>query len=279
MNTHLKETQVRLTWLRLGLIGLALVGVISFLLITNSEPVEAAPEATLQSRNQLIVTGEGCSLVLINATQTRARMRCEAFTPTATATATTTAESGLLDSSDDQNSSFKFTSDVVSAPDAKIRRTIKPGKKLNAQAALDCTLNVVEQSATEIRIKCKPKPATKTPTPTATRTRTPTRTNTPRPAQTNLYIGNYTGGELCYEVYDTGVGRKCFGGGDSFYGSFPSGVYTYKVEARCGSLSDTINFPSGNRIQSWECKSGISARSGEMSRYDSVPGALATPAR
>jgi hypothetical protein len=53
-----------------------------------------------------------------------------------------------------------------------------------------------------------------------------------------VYVQNNTGGELCYEAYDTGIGQQCFGAGEHLYGIFPSGAYDYTVFARCGRLSD-----------------------------------------
>lgn len=192
MKTHLQDPSKRLVWLRLGMITMVLFGVITLLLMTNSTlPVEAAPELTLQPGDLLIVTPDGgCNLQIRKSSQFRANLGCEAFTPTATATVTETATatatatetatatatatggSGLLDSGYDQVGTFKFTSDVVTAPEAKIRRSIKPGKRLAALALVNaCKLKVVQDTAALIRIKCKPLP---TPTVTPTNTRVPT---------------------------------------------------------------------------------------------------------
>lgn len=81
------------------------------------------------------------------------------------------------------------------------------------------------------------------------------------PPQTNLYVGNDTGGNLCYEVYGTGIGRKCFSGsGNHYYGTFAAGTYTFKAEARCGSMKQSNTFPSGFYIHYFWCSSGSSTQ-------------------
>lgn len=289
MKTSLVHRSQSLVWLRLGLVALVLMGVITVLLMTNSQPVEAAKEITLRSNDILLATGDGCSLLVLNSSETRARLGCEAFTstPTETATATATAtetatptltpteEVPILGSVDDQSGMFKFTSDVVSAPDAKVRVTIKPGKKLVVLPTSGaCKLKLLEQTAALVRIKCKPLPITATPT----RTRTPTKTR--GPAMTNLWVGNYTTATLCFEVYGSGIGAKCWiEYTPKEIGSFPAGVYSYKAQAWCGSLTDTVNFPPGKVTLNFGCSSGILSKVSENSPELSAPDAFSTPAR
>ncbi len=65
------------------------------------------------------------------------------------------------------------------------------------------------------------------------------------PPQSNAYVSNDTGCTLCFEVFDTGIGQKCFSSaGDHFYGSFPVGNYKWTASACCGSMSDTEYFGS-----------------------------------
>ncbi len=68
-----------------------------------------------------------------------------------------------------------------------------------------------------------------------------------------VYIQNDTGGELCYEVYDTGIGMQCYEAGEHLYGSFPSGTYDYYVSARCGSVIDNYEIDGGIIHKFW-CK-------------------------
>jgi hypothetical protein len=115
--------------------------------------------------------------------------------------------------------------------------------------------------------------ATITPTPTATPTPTPTKlvkrlgflpliskilppTPTPTPPTPKLarvYVDNDTGGQLCYEVLDTGVGEKCFPVGEHHYGNFAPGTYSWKASARCGSLSGSRYFSSGEWTHRFWC--------------------------
>ncbi len=74
------------------------------------------------------------------------------------------------------------------------------------------------------------------------------------PPTATVYVENNTGGELCYEVYDTGIGRKCFSSGTHFYGRFPSGTYTYRVSARCGSLTEEEYYPAGDSTHEFWCQ-------------------------
>lgn len=65
-------------------------------------------------------------------------------------------------------------------------------------------------------------------------------------------VENNTGGELCYEVYDTGIGQQCFGAGKHFYGIFPSGTYDYRGEARCGNLTGSYDY-DGEIVHEFWC--------------------------
>ena len=74
------------------------------------------------------------------------------------------------------------------------------------------------------------------------------------PPMTTLYVKNSTGGKLCYEVRNTGVGKKCFSSGQHFYGEFPSGTYTYYASAICGSITERKYFNSGEIIHEFWCQ-------------------------
>jgi hypothetical protein len=91
------------------------------------------------------------------------------------------------------------------------------------------------------------------------------RSATVRPPQTDVWIGNSTGGELCLEVYDSGIGKRCWSSsGDHFYGSFPVGTYRYKVKGWCGTDEDTEYFSEGYEyIGDYEC---VPARSSSSER-------------
>jgi hypothetical protein len=65
------------------------------------------------------------------------------------------------------------------------------------------------------------------------------------PPMAEVHVKNDTGGELCYKVDDTGIGKKCFSSGRHFYGTFPSGTYTWHASARCGSASGTKYYGPG----------------------------------
>lgn len=93
------------------------------------------------------------------------------------------------------------------------------------------------------------------PTPTATPTPTP-------PPKCMVYVQNDTGGQLCYEVYNTGIGRKCFSGGRHLYGSFPRGSYKWHASARCGSADGTKTYPAGTYTHRFWCGAGASLQSG-----------------
>lgn len=80
---------------------------------------------------------------------------------------------------------------------------------------------------------------------------TPAPTNTPQ--LTLLYVDNQTGGELCYEVLNTGIGEKCFPEGKHFYGSFAPGSHDWKASAPCGSDSGSKDFWEGESTHSFWC--------------------------
>jgi len=67
-----------------------------------------------------------------------------------------------------------------------------------------------------------------------------------------VYVQNNTGGELCYEVYDTGIGWQCYDAGEHFYGIFPSGTYDYRAEARCGSVTGSYYY-DGDMVHIFRC--------------------------
>jgi hypothetical protein len=82
----------------------------------------------------------------------------------------------------------------------------------------------------------------------------PPPTPTPRPAV--VRVDNDTGGQLCYEIMDTGIGEKCFPVGVYLYGSFTPGTYNWKATARCGTASGTRNFLAGEWTHQFWCTSG-----------------------
>ena len=62
----------------------------------------------------------------------------------------------------------------------------------------------------------------------------------------DLTLINDTGGRLCFTLYGTGIGEKCFdGAGSHFYGKFTPGIYDYRVTAVCGVEEDSFNFQPG----------------------------------
>lgn len=77
---------------------------------------------------------------------------------------------------------------------------------------------------------------------------------TVRPPQVTVYVDNDTGGQLCYEIYNSGIGRRCFGNGEHLYGTFDAGRYSWKVTARCGSLEGTDTFDPGEWIEQFWCQ-------------------------
>jgi len=108
------------------------------------------------------------------------------------------------------------------------------------------------------------KTPTFTPTPTATSTPRPTATRTPRPSMADVHVNNQTGGELCYEIRDTAIGRRCFSGGTHYYGSFAAGTYSWKASARGGSASGSKYYASGRYVHNFWCT--MAAALGEEGR-------------
>jgi hypothetical protein len=82
------------------------------------------------------------------------------------------------------------------------------------------------------------------------------------PPRSNVYIENDTGCTLCFEVFDTGIGQKCFStAGSIFYGSFTVGNYRWAASACCGSMSDSDYFGS-TWSYSFYCTSSVAAQAG-----------------
>ena len=70
----------------------------------------------------------------------------------------------------------------------------------------------------------------------------------------DLYVDNRTGGQLCYEVKGTGIGRKCFSSGTHFYGSFAPGTYPWSVsKSPCGTGSGTAYYDPGEQHHEFWC--------------------------
>ena len=97
----------------------------------------------------------------------------------------------------------------------------------------------------------------KQPTPT------PTPTPTPLP-KCKVYVKNNTGGELCYEVYGTGIGRKCYSSGTYYYGTFLAGTYSWHATAWCGSASGTRYYSSGSWTHEFWCTSSAALESAPL---------------
>lgn len=74
------------------------------------------------------------------------------------------------------------------------------------------------------------------------------------PPMAEVYVKNDTGGSLCYEVYNTGIGRKCFSSGTHFYGSFPSGTYSWRASAWCGTDSGSRYYGPEEYIHRFWCQ-------------------------
>jgi hypothetical protein len=83
------------------------------------------------------------------------------------------------------------------------------------------------------------------------------------PPQSTIYITNNTGCTLCYEIYGTGIGQKCFSSaGSNFYGSFPVGYYQWAASACCGPASDTDYFGEGTWEHAFGCYRGVNPQAG-----------------
>jgi hypothetical protein len=84
--------------------------------------------------------------------------------------------------------------------------------------------------------------------------------------QTTVYVKNDLTCTLCYEVLNTGIGKKCFSPGKFLYGTFPAGTYTYKVTSSCcGNLTSTKTFSAGTYTHTFYC---IGSR--ELAPYGSL---------
>ena len=80
----------------------------------------------------------------------------------------------------------------------------------------------------------------------------------PLPAGCALYVENKTGGQMCYEIYGTGLGRKCFSDSSFFYGTFPAGTYSYQAVTICGTVDETWYFPEGAQSHIFSCLNSLS---------------------
>ena len=72
-------------------------------------------------------------------------------------------------------------------------------------------------------------------------------------AMAQLYVQNDTGGRLCYEVFGTGIGERCFSSGRHYYGSFPAGTYAWYVSGPCGSTGEVNDYPPGELTHTFSC--------------------------
>lgn len=68
-----------------------------------------------------------------------------------------------------------------------------------------------------------------------------------------INVENETGGQMCYEIYGTGIGQKCFGVGLYPYGTFAAGTYSSHAAAQCGTLDNTEFFPEGTWNHTFSC--------------------------
>ena len=67
-----------------------------------------------------------------------------------------------------------------------------------------------------------------------------------------VYLQNNTGGELCYQVYGTGIDSQCVGAGEHLYGAFPSGNYEYYATSRCGDVNNFADY-DGEMVHIFRC--------------------------
>ncbi len=75
-----------------------------------------------------------------------------------------------------------------------------------------------------------------------------------------VYVQNNTGGQLCYEVYGSGIGQKCYSSGLNYYGAFPVGTYSWHVSA-CGGSADGTQYYSGTKTHTFWCGAVTSLQS------------------
>ena len=73
------------------------------------------------------------------------------------------------------------------------------------------------------------------------------------PPAATVYVQNNTGGQLCYEVYGSGIGNKCYSSGLGLYGTFPAGTYSWHASARCGTANGTRNYSPGTLTYTFTC--------------------------
>lgn len=79
------------------------------------------------------------------------------------------------------------------------------------------------------------------------------------PGIATLYIVNQTGGTLCFEVLNSGIGQKCVTNGDKkLYGTFTAGTYDWKATANAcsGTVSGKDTYiPGDNYTDTFVCRS------------------------
>jgi hypothetical protein len=81
------------------------------------------------------------------------------------------------------------------------------------------------------------------------------------PPMSVLSVQNDTGGQLCYEVYGTGIGQRCYSSGTYYYGTFPAGTYSWQASARCGSASGSRYYAPGTYYHRFWCSASASTQS------------------
>jgi uncharacterized repeat protein (TIGR01451 family) len=81
------------------------------------------------------------------------------------------------------------------------------------------------------------------------------------PPPSVLYVQNNTGGQVCLEVYGTGIGRKCYSPGLYYYGTFPSGTYSWHGSSPCGSASGSQYFSPCTWTLTVSCGAGVTLQS------------------
>ncbi len=75
-----------------------------------------------------------------------------------------------------------------------------------------------------------------------------------KPAPTDLFIENDTGGTVTFSVVEPGVSCNVPTGNQNFYcGSFPPGTYTVQVSSICGNLTTSKTYSSGTQITQVFC--------------------------
>jgi hypothetical protein len=220
-------------------VGLILLTVMLLFSLGGGETAEAAILVTLKGGEKLNVLPNACSLDVLSATSSKVRVTCIAYTATATNTPTATATATSTSTTQPQlGNAAGDWQEVANAP--SLKRTLAAGKVLKVLAN-GCKLQVKQDTPQKVVVFCKAAP-------------TPTRTKSP--AKATLVIRNLSGGEACIEVFGTGIGQKCFGGGDSLYGSFPAGTYSYGGSLPCGNFSSSFNFTPTTWRLTLGCRNG-----------------------